>query len=356
MSHLNQSHFAQRVLSIGIKRCLPLALGVFLLCSACNSGVQDYAYPTFPRNEKLTGEILQEDLAMNPPLDIFCTERYVVMLSLRDNLLLHFFDKETGKYVGSQLNYGRGANEFLRCDNFNYDPKKHIVSFNNATKQTLTRFVLTDSATCCNFETVRREGGEPKYHTIFAMPDNGYLVAQAPIDGEAWLQRFDSTGRLIGTCTKALTDPLERNSSDGQSWAALSPDSKHYARISTYGCILQIYDIERECITEKFTGRYIRPIGKVEEPYGFRFMPEETIMGACDLYATNDYLVAPMLNSCKDSVSTIVVWNWDGDPIAQFETGHLVAKLCIDPCDPTRIYTFSVVNEEFVLEKFCVKL
>ena len=335
---------------------LTLTLGALFLCSGCIQGIKDYAYPTFPRNEKLTGEILQEDLAMNPPLDIFCTERYVVMLSLRDNLLLHFFDKETGKYVGSRLNYGRGANEFLRCDNFNYDPKKHIVSFNNDTKQTLTRFVLTDSATCSNFETVRREENVPAYRTILSLPDKGYIVEHAPVDGDAWLQRYDSTGQLIGTCTKGLTDPLERNSSDGQSWAALSPDGKHYARISLYGCILQIYDIERERITEKYTGRYIRPIGKVEEPYGFEATPGETIMGACDLYATNDYLVAPMLNARTDSTSTIVVWNWDGDPIAQFETGHLVIRLCVDPCDPNCIYAFSVINEEFVLEKFCVKL
>lgn len=325
-----------------------------LLFSSCQKGEANYAFPSFPRHETLTAELLQGDLAINPPPDMCCTEKFILLLSLKENKLLQIYDKETGAFLRSQINFGKGNNEFTYISDLSYDKDHGILSFVDHEKQCLVRCHLTDSATCCHLESTRRGKTEPKFRTMLPLPGKRHLVAQIPIDGEPWLTAYDSTGQVLTNCSQGFKDPLESSSLDLQSYAVTSPDGRHFAQTGIFGSILQILDIQDTEISQRFIGRYIRPIGRME---GWAFNPTaETVLGACDLGASNHYLYASMINSVREDKSTIVVWNWSGEPIAQFDTGKLVAKFCIDPDDESCLYAFSVQEGQFLLEKYTLPL
>ena len=332
-----------------------ITLGIVItalhLFHSCQKSEVSYAFPDFPTKGQLSSDILNADMMTGLPVDICCTEKYIVLLSPNNDCWLHIYDKETGAYLSSQIHLGHGANEYTWLCDLNYDAKNKVLTLVDPNQKKLLQFALSDSATLHPKHTTKIRNVTNAFRTTFPLDTNHLLISSKE---NPWLQITVMQGNTIATYTTPLQDPMEYAAMNSQSYAVLSPDGKHFALATLYGSIVTYFSINEGDIRLQNIGRYIRPMGKSD---GFSLMfTEETVLGICDLCCTNEYLCGSMINSKSETFSTIVLWNWQGEPIAQFETGKLVHHLCFDPVNPDILYAYSIDKGQFILEKYHLPL
>lgn len=327
---------------------------ILLVFTSCNNGENNYREQFFPKEGVLQGEIICSDLCLNFPFDICCINDRIALLSLRDGKLLHFYDKQSGSFVGSYISYGKGANEYLQLSDLSFDSSKRLLSFAEVNKVRLIGVEVDDSLNMHKVYEQSLEGKANIFRTAFFLNDTIRLIESQAIKDCSWLQIVDSTGALVGTYSTTLGNALEDAVLTSQTHSVVSPLGTHYARATLFGGILQIFDIDKDKITCRYIGRHIRPVGNVE---GLSFVnTSETIMGYCDLFATEKYLYGVMLNSMAETTSSLVIWDWDGNPISKWNSDKLLQHICVDPDDESILFATTVKDGLLNLERFVISL
>lgn len=63
-----------------------------------------------------------------------------------------------------------------------------------------------------------------------------------------------------------------------------------------------------------------------------------------------------MLNTVQETNSSLVVWDWEGNPIAKWNSDKLLQHICIDSEDESILYATIVKDGSLNLERFVIPL
>jgi hypothetical protein len=327
---------------------------ILLVFTSCINKENNYREQFFPREESLHGDILCSDLCVNLPFDMCCINDYIALLSLKDGKLLHFYDKQSGRFVGSYVSHGNGANEYFQISDLSFDYSRRLLSFVEVNKERLIGIEVDDSLKMHKVYEQSLKGKAKVFRTAFPLNDTINLIESQAIKGSSWLQTIDSAGFVVSDYSSTLDNSLEDAVLTSQTHSVVSPSGTHYARATLFGGILQIFDVDDGKIKCRHIGRHIRPIGNVVG-LSFENTPE-TILCYCDLFATNKYLYGVMLNTVQETNSSLVVWDWEGNPIAKWNSDKLLQHICIDPEDESILYATTVKEGSLNLERFVIPL
>lgn len=125
---------------------------------------------------------------------------------------------------------------------------------------------------------------------------------------------------------------------------SVAPSRTMIASVHNRGGALEIYKINGDTIARTFIKNYF-PVDYIyPEGQDFPEINQESQYGFRDVTSTSDYIYASYCDSKEEQplVTTIGVWDWDGNPIKKIITDKNIWKLKASP-DGKRLYCVSNV-------------
>lgn len=280
--------------------------------------------------------------------DIAINDSCIYILGLNYGHWIHIFDARTGAYMGMRVTRGgdegqlenasrlrivKGRQEFSIYDykyNYRQDVKYYSKDF---------EFERT-----FNVDSLFRND-----HGIYDLSHGRALVA-APVFGKNGRATGRIAQHLIDVNTKRVLstydgkEPFDTIRASIYRVYSIAPSLDRVATVQNYGGALEIYRISGDSICRTFVKNYF-PVDYIyyegrefpdinrEIQYGFRWVA-----------ATDDYIYASYCDSkeVQPLVTTIGVWDWDGNPVKKIKTDRNIWNMAASP-DGRRLYCISPV-------------
>lgn len=313
-----------------------------LFLQGCSGPKGEYSYPDFKSTCESKFQILTEELLIDRVHDIWTYKDNIVLLALdqTSGLCVHIFDK-SGVLLKSLIHYGNGPKETLwgvtqpdlnhetgilsLCD-FAHD-KILLVDLNQVLEYGYEAVTEED----CDFSFKMRRCN---------LLSNGSQLIQwnvTPANSETALRM--TLMDLADTLSVYNDFPLEMSQlcSDVylNSYSCVSPDGSHFAVGTSYGAILETFDLKPQ-ISCKATIRISEPMLEYKNN---SYVLDNTVIGFIDMYATDKQFFAAFdgIRTITDPevLRNIAIFDWNGKAQALIKTDRRIEKLCIDESENT---------------------
>lgn len=337
-----------------------ISLFLFAGCRQQNNELT-FTPPEFRKTVHLTGKVLIDTFVMGLCYDIDCYNDYLLVSAYRsDSELLNFFDKNSGRYIKSILPKGRGAGEALSLKDFDLDQATGKVIFYDLIGNKLTHFIIDSVTAHENAGKYIHSRNYPIYMYRVLQGNNGYIaegglkedgksVRLSIIENDSAIYKYYTFPdvRIPGTDLKGIEPAYTYGSR-----IAISPDKKRLAYSTNYGAILEIFDLTPGQIKLNTIKGFYRPAYTLDKN-SIQSIPDETVWGFIDLYATDKYIYT-IFSGSKNPKETrnIAVFDWKGNCLDLYTTDYRLDKLCVDE-ENRKIYANGIdPNLETVVVEF----
>lgn len=310
-----------------------------------------YKCPQFREIGTGNFELISEDLGYNRVTDMFIYGQYAVLLTpdRTDGTCIQIYDKDTGKRLCGAVHQGRGPGEVL--------VGLHLSSFDMALGNVLMYEQGRHAMVVCNMEkmiageedAIYEEGrlfpnAMSKYYQLGE--DKSLLVCNvSPVTKDTTrIPRFKICDKFDNELFRSYGYPYEENSFFRWNLytfavSGLTPGKDRLAIGTSYGAVLETYDIQGDSLKKRSVSYFIEPgIGN-----GRRFTNDDTILGFNDIYAAEKAIYAAYDGENTGAVSSslffhnIAVFDWDGTPLNLIDMGMRIEQLCMD-CETDVLY------------------
>jgi len=324
-------------------------LPLFALLGGCAQDKVQYSAPKFETEAEARFEVFSEELEFNAINDIYSYKSCVVVIATNAEVgtWLHLYDKETGTLVAEAVHSGRGPGEtIMGALNTSFDRDKGIVRFCDLEQGC--------SAVCDLNKVAASEGGdavsdEYLFSEGWAMRTiplregrTLYVCNMSPIAAvdTANSQRFiirDSLDNILG---RSDDYPFEENTFfrwNLYNFPSLdvSPDRSKLVAGTTWGAILETFDIKENEVERLSVSYFIEPEIGNEAQMNY----DGVVLGFEDICATDDGIYAvydgqhTLDDDPREYSHNIAVFDWDGRPKSLISCGVRVERLYADPDD-----------------------
>ena len=280
-----------------------LLYSILAMVSCNNYTNQVYRTPDFPYVTDVNNiKFLTDDICVNTVSDIFKygEHLYIIAYDAQNQTYLQAYDIKTGERLYSTIRYGNGPGEII-YPNISYFPWiTHyfpIKSLGNLTMMAI------------------KEGASEQLNNarISLINDQNQVVSEYnnfPIESDKNIQyAVYQTDR-----------------------ADISMDKQHLIVGTSYGSILEIFDIT-EGIMPKTVKYFVEPTLILREG---KYNNDDTIIGFNDLFASNQYIYASYdgenygnVPAC-DFFNNIAVFDYNGMPVILLRMKNRVERICVD--------------------------
>ena len=309
----------------------------FLLVACKSSNEHIYKQPEFPIvNEKVSYKFLTDDLGFNSIYDMVIYENciYIIAYNAENQMYLHSYDINTGKKLESRIKLGNGPGELIYPGISYFDYDTGHLYFYDKVKQTSVKFDLSDNISLIN---TKQNFSTPWITHDFPLSGIGEIVVTSAdnYSNDYRISLYDIENRNV--LSKYDIFPLEKNSEARHivyqtDRADVSLDKKYLVLGTSYGSILEIFDINKG-IQLKNINYFIEPTIKMR---GSTFDIEDTVLGFNDIFATSKYVYAAYDGenqgdvTINDFFNNIAVFDYKGHPVSLSRIGNTVERLCVD--------------------------
>lgn len=309
---------------------LAIILIIFIINSCIDE--QQSVKLTFNDTVEMKADLISDESPlMSYPFDMFVTESMICVLCLMNQQWIHCFDKETGEYLSGHINQGRGPGEMLSCVQMYYDrDSDELYLFDNATERLLT-FSISDRSAVVAYkgevsfaevpQTVFMKAWPLSADTILANVQCGSLDISL-----TRLQIYTIDGQLLETCSDMPALEGDDRYTYQQTSMTLAPDCRHFASLTLFGEILEIYDLYEDTIRHRLEKVYAFPC--VDFIDGVLWETDQTVLGFPFACSDNDYIYASMIDGSEaDVFDKIAIFDWKGNGVMKVLTDYNVLRL-----------------------------
>lgn len=320
---------------------LILFCGTFL---GCHESIEtDYRAPVFAVDTVLTGEQLGAPLLLRGVYDIVLNDSLVFAAGYTGDEWLHIYNRENGQLVRKCIRRGKGPAEMVLLSHLETTADGRLILWDAQTKQRMIHPI--DSLLCGNLGCGVL-GDDPDF------PDGFGFTAVHHVAPDRWLYvGHNGWGNWPTARFRLASDnkPLiaynhypEDSASDrfwdvwrsatGEPKIAVSPDGTKMAHGLIYGCILETFDIQNDSIRPVAVRRFHRPY--MTRDMGIRGT-DDCWYGFAHLKATDKRIygiyIGQKSTEAGNGPNSLVVFDWEGHPIARYQTDYCLTALAATP-------------------------
>lgn len=316
---------------------LSIVLSVLLLVSCELSHEEVYKAPEFKNVKKLQQlEFLTDDLGFNLVNDIFkyndCL--YIVAYDVKSKTYLHAYDANTGEKIESAINYGNGPGELIYPGISYFDYDTGHLFFYDKVRQISVEYSLTDGVSLIETKSTSDTPWTTHSFPIDGLGEITMTSARIGQDGEREprITIYDDKHAI-----KFQYDcfPIENELQYivyQRDRADVSVDKKHLVVGTSYGSILEIFDISDGLQVKKIK-YFVEPTLILRDG---NYNNDDTILGFNDVFASDKFIYAAYDGENYGSVpvndffNNIAVFDYKGNPISLLRLNNTVERICID--------------------------
>ena len=315
--------------------CASIICLSLVACKSSNENI--YKQPEFPTvNNKASYKFLTDDLGFNSVDDMFIYENciYIIAYNAENQMYLHSYDINTGKKLESRIKLGNGPGELIYPGISYLDYDTGHLYFYDKIKQTSVEFDLSDNTSLIN--TTQKFSTQWITHD-FPLSGVGEIVVTSADNhsNDYRISLYDLENRNL--LSKYDIFPLEKISEERHivyqtDRADVSPNKKYLVLGTSYGSILEIFDISKG-IQLKNTKYFIEPTIKRR---GSTYDIDDTVLGFNDIFATSKYIYTAYDGENRgdapinDLFNNIAVFDYKGHPLSLSRIGNTVERICVD--------------------------
>lgn len=342
---------------------LLVSIGYSSIFFSCQAQTQPlYTPPSFAVDTYIKGQILHDSLYLRTANDIAVGNGYLYVAGFSANQWLHIYEQKTGRPIRSCIPLGKGPGEMLFTETVETTPAGHVVLWNpDASKR---GFYNIDSLLAGN-------GGWIVKEDVLSFPNdfgaryinrrgtNSWLYT----GHNAWHRQPTMRFKLYQDSTETATYdlyPVDSTSEDfwgfwrsATTYAkiAVSPDGTKMAHGLLFGCVLETFDLSGDAIRPIAIRRFYKP--DMIRDLGVRGT-DDTHLGFTHLTATDRRIfgiyVDQVSSEADNSPNSIVVFDWEGNPLARYRTDYCLVALVAAPekpdTDETEIFAVGVSPDD----------
>lgn len=327
----------------------------------------DFAAPVFKDTVEINGRVLNDSIITHFIRDLAIYKEYLITeATTKDDKMLNLYDRNTGEFIKSFVNIGRGPGEVNSLGR---------MTVNHKTGDLWAADLVRRQAFRYNLDSVTKE--TPDYFEQIVMKgyDEHTLGNISPCEGGLFMVMNSSIMYrsprymkmdLSGTVTHTYDDyprvkgdeldTMRHHYTLIPNRGATSPDGKKYIVIADYGGLFEIFDIATDICLKKRQGFYepaydMKAVKSNNFDY-YNIQPnDKTVSVIGDIYATDNYIYMRFgeygKNVCNDSRQNIGVFDWDGNAVRLYKTDYIIGMLCVDEADKK---LYAVTSEDILIE------
>ena len=311
-----------------------------LMASCNNSGDQTYRMPEFAQVKDVEEiKFLTDDIGVNSVSDIFkyrdCL--YLIAYDAHTQTILHAYDIKTGKRIYSAIRYGNGPGELIYPNISYFDYESGHLYFYDKVKQSCFEYVISDQVSLISDQMSTNTPWITHYFPIQGVGELTMKAIKEDIDN----QTKDVRISLIDNSRQIVSEynifPINHDKNIlhavyQSDRADVSTDKKHLVVGTSYGSILEVFDITKG-IKPKTVKYFVEPTLILREG---RYNNDDTIIGFNDLFASNEYIYAAYDGEnygdvpASEFFNNIAVFDYNGTPTYLLRLNDRVERICVD--------------------------
>lgn len=317
-----------------------LLYSILAMVSCNNYTNQVYRTPDFPYVTDVNNiKFLTDDICVNTVSDIFKygEHLYIIAYDAQNQTYLQAYDIKTGERLYSTIRYGNGPGEIIYPNISYFDYDSGHLHFYDKVSERIFEYDLSNQVSLVaeNIST-----NFPWITHYFPIKSLGNLTMMAIKEG-ASEQLNNARISLINDQNQVVSEynnfPIESDKNIQYAVyqtdrADISMDKQHLIVGTSYGSILEIFDIT-EGIMPKAVKYFVEPTLILREG---KYNNDDTIIGFNDLFASNQYIYASYdgenygnVPAC-DFFNNIAVFDYNGMPVILLRMKNRVERICVD--------------------------
>lgn len=343
---------------------------ICIVFTSCNSEKKDlpFAPPRFQDTIKLQGRVVTDSYVMGLGYDIDCYNNTLIVSAFigEEEERIHLFNTSDGSHIKSILPKGRGPAETFVATEFDVDKENGNVIFYDFMTHRLLSFNIDSIVKYPDHTKYIQSRFQPVYMYAVYQGNEGYIAKGGKTLADGKNPRFSiirQDSAIFKYCTYPDVSVPEVEGGVELGYIAycnvdISPDKNKLVCTSTYGSILEIFDIEKDSIVLQTIRGFQRPYFTLDKYLQVRSIPHKTIHGFIDQCLTNDYIYTLYNDIPDDNTSLninfrhIAVFDWQGNEVCLYQSDYDLKKICVDE-ETNKLYAIAKNDQhETILVEF----
>jgi len=336
---------------------------LFLLLLSCNNyeykNVSLFSLKDIPEKTYLKGEIIQLD-EIFIPVKLFVKDSLLFTINLRNRYFISVFHLQDMKKIGDFIHFGSGPNEALHVNNLQFQDS--IVWVFDPDNQQINKYQLNQFLEENEVFPLERIKMEESFNNMIVTQDK--LIAYSLRYIQSRFSMFDLQGNFIENKGELPDSGVEMTDLElYESYLCnmvLNPMDKSIFVAYMDTDLIEIYDLNGNLKTRRHGPDHFYSIKK-EVSSGNEFRVRSIEGKSRDAYraplAFEDEIWTIYSGKFFDRkiengflCNTIIVFDWEGNPIRQYTTDISFYSLAIDR--KNRVVYGLTLNPEYVFVKF----
>lgn len=334
--------------TIQLTFCCVLSAILIAGCDNKKNSGQDTVGVEFPDSVDVTWKYLAGDGYVPDAMDMVASDSLVYVLGINHGHWIHIFDTRTGAYQGMRVARGEDEGQLENASTLNRD----ILSG----KFSMQDFPFGKISSIVEFSAEFKPEREYSLDSVFRITHgvydlfNGKTLVLNPIyDVNNRWTSLDAFTLIDSSTHEKFYSFIGKETIDSLKASiyrvlAVSPSKSSVASVMSQGGALEIYRISRDSIYRTFVRNYF-PVDYIySEGREFPEINRDIQYGFRWVTSTDDYIYASYCDSkeVQPLVTTIGVWDWDGNPVKKIKTDRNIWNMATSP-DGKRLYCISPV-------------
>ena len=335
-------------------------IGLYLTCISCsNKSNLSFTPPAFPESVSLKGKVLVDSFMIGACYDIAYYNKTLLVIGYtgekEENI--HLFSRENGTHIKSILPKGRGAGEAIAVPHIDIDHRTGMAFFYDYMAYRLHYFQVDSIIGHTNTTDYLFSSAYP-YMARILKGQEGYIGIEGcrKADGKIPRLFLIEQDSIIDEYYRypAVDIPVKNGIKASYIYAhyAMGSNKNKIVCASTYGAILEIFNITSNHIELDTIVGFVPPVYTTDKNGFLNILPGETTWGFLDLYATDKYIYTIYCGG-KDiqNKNKIAVFDWKGQGVRLYSTDYQLECICVDEkSDKIYATTVNSKGEKIIVE------
>lgn len=320
--------------------------------TACRQEVT-YQAPEFPEQHEVTVETLNDQYLFRYANQPACYDSLLIVGDMNDEAYICIFNRHSGNLITAFGRKGNGPGELITPVGYSVDPQKGYLYVNDYGRSSIFRYDLN-----------HWEEGRPAYQEIKLNGELGERNRILHVKDSLFIARgmfyrliLATPEQTVQKCSPPTPDAHKfKTDKDWYSFTenaceAVSPSGSLYVSATSYGGIMEIYNLEGPSIGNPTYRYFYEPQMRQE---GYVYTPtSETVFGFCHLSVTDRFIYATAHGRKNPTAMPTTIWKFSltGEPIAAYHCGDTsIESFTVDE-NEQQIYAVAYKDGEQILSR-----
>lgn len=342
----------------------PFLIFIVALCtleiSCSDKSTLPFSLPVFQDSIELKGKVLTDNYIMGACFDIAYYNHTLSVIGYTGETepQLHLFSTKSGEHIKSLYPKGRGPGEAISVPHIEVHPQTGMSYFYDYTACRLHYFQMDSIIRHSNTTDHLYSSSAPYMAQVLKSQEN-YVGIEGVRKKDGKIPRIFLFNRDTIIDEYFHYPPVELHIKNGikSSYVyanySISPQGNKMVCTSIYGAIMEIFNITSKRIELDTVIGFIKPVYDTDKNGFLKILPQETIWGFIDSYATKDYIYTIYCGENNiQNKNKIAVFDWNGQGVCLYTTDYNLECICVNDHTQTLYATAVDAEGEKIIVEF----